>query len=321
MGLKSISVIIPVKPGGRVRALNGLRSVEYPPDLYEVIVSEGCWPSRQRNLAVRQAQGDVLCFLDDDSLVSPQHFSRMVGWYSDEKVAAVGGPSLTPPDDSVWQHAFGCALASLFGGGGVRNRYRKSGAPRATGDNELILCNLGFRRDVFLDAGGLDERLYPNEENELMDRLQVEGYRLLHDPELAILRSQRPTFRAFVRQLFGYGRGRAEQTRITGSVGIMSLAPSLFLVYLCLVPLVRKPVYSIPLLCYVLLTLVFALYEGVQSGRPSCIVRLLAVFPALHLSYGAGVLAGLVRPRFRTAPAQSPEVTISLVKEMGKPWI
>jgi hypothetical protein len=321
MGLRSISVIIPVKPGGGVGALDRLKSVEYPPDLYEVIVAEGCWPSRQRNLAVRQSRGDILCFLDDDSQVFPHHFMRVAGWYDDPQVAAVGGPSLTPPDDSAWQHTFGCALASLFGGGGVRNRYRRSGAPRSTGDNELILCNLSIRRDVFLGAGGLNERLYPNEENELMDRLQAEGYRLLHDPELAILRSQRPSFRAFVRQLFGYGRGRAEQTLISGSVGIMSLAPSLFLVYLCLVPLVRKPVYSLPLLCYVLLTLVFALYEGVQSGRTACIARLLAVFPALHLSYGAGVLAGLARPRFRTAPAQSPEVTIRQVKEMGKPWI
>ncbi len=318
--MRPITVIIPVKPGGDVRALTALQAAEYPTELIEVIVAEGSWPSRQRNRAAVQAHGDIFYFLDDDSRVTPHHFSRVATWFADPKVAAVGGPSLTPPDDSDWQHAFGCALASPFGGGGVRNRYRKSGAPRSTGDNELILCNLGFRREVFLGAGGLDERLYPNEENELMDRLLDEGYLLMHDPELAILRSQRPSFSAFIRQLFGYGRGRAEQTRITGSVGIASLVPSLFLVYLCLLPLRCNPVYSIPLLCYVLLTCAFALLEGVRAGRPASVVRLLAVFPALHLSYGAGLLAGMVRPRFRAASGRSPDVTIRLVKEMGKPW-
>lgn len=319
--MESISVIIPVKPGGHVKALEYLRAARYPAELYEVIVAEGCRPSRQRNYAAQEAQGDILCFLDDDSRIAPHHFIRLVDMFKDRSVAVVGGPSLTPPDDTDWQHSFGCALASLLGGGGVRNRYRKSGVPRTTGDQELILCNLAFRRTVFLGAGGLDERLYPNEENELMDRLRADGYQLVHDPELAISRSQRPSFRAFVRQLFGYGRGRAEQSLIAGSIGFVSLVPSLFLIYLCLLPLLRKPVYSIPLLCYVLIVIAFAVTEGWRLKKPVCMVRLLAVFPALHLSYGAGILAGFVRPRFRKTPPVSADIVLRRVKEMGKSWI
>ena len=106
------------------------------------------------------------------------------------------------------QHSIAMAFASLFGGGGMRNRYRQTGGVRRTSDRELILCNLSFRRARFLALGGFDERLYPNEENELLERISRDGGRLIHDPELAVFRSQRPTFRAFCRQLYGYGRGR-----------------------------------------------------------------------------------------------------------------
>jgi hypothetical protein len=321
MGTHTVSVIIPVKPGGYVRALEQLQQVKTPDDDLEVIVAEGCWPSRQRNLAAQRAGGEILYFLDDDTRVTPSHFIRAAGWFDDPTIAAAGGPSLTPDDDNPWQRAFGAALASPFGGGGVRNRYRRWGAPRATGDHELILCNLGFRRDVFLAAGGLDERLYPNEENELMDRLRSEGYRLLYDPELAVQRSQRPDMKAFIRQLFGYGRGRAEQTLIARSAGLVSLAPALFLLYLLSVPVVGNPVYSLPLLCYVLLMSAGAVFGWACNGSLSHALRLLAVFPALHLSYGAGLLAGFIRPRFKMSRVVSPEVTVRVVKEMGKAWI
>jgi len=197
-----VSIIIPVKPGGRVSALAGVQALGYPMDSFEVFVAEGKCPSRQRNMAVTAASGDILCFLDDDSQVSPKFLQRMVRHYADPAVAAVGGPSLTPDTDSTLQHSFGMAFASVIGGGGMRNRYRQTGGVRATCDRELIFCNLSFRRDVFLSFGGFDERLYPNEENELMERIRRGGGLLIHDPELAINRSHRSTLKAFCRQLF-----------------------------------------------------------------------------------------------------------------------
>jgi hypothetical protein len=47
-------------------------------------------------------------------------------------------------------------------------------------------------------VGGFNEKLYPNEENALMDELQKRGGKLLYDPELIVYRRPRPTFRAFL---------------------------------------------------------------------------------------------------------------------------
>jgi hypothetical protein len=317
MEYPAVSIIIPVKPGGAVRALDGLRNVDYPDEFFEVLVAEGTCPSRQRNLAAKEARGALLYFLDDDSLVSPDFLTRAVLHHGEGQVAVVGGPSLTPEEDSPLRQAFGLALASPFGAGSVCNRYRRHGVCRETGDHELILCNLSISAAVFNEAGGFDERLYPNEENELLVRLRRAGWKLIHDPWLAVYRSQRPNFTAFVRQLFGYGRGRAQQILLGGGSTIASFVPVFFLLYLLSLPFLQRPVYYLPLLCYLVMVLAETFRAAVTSGKtvPACLLPLL--FPVLHLSYGAGLLSGLAvyGAGKRGRPAGS--VTVKRIKPFG----
>lgn len=318
MTLPKISVIIPVKRGGEARALSGIERASYPSDLFEVLVAYGSQPSVQRNLAAREAKGELLFFLDDDSLVAPGFLEVAARNFLDPKVAAAGGPSLTPKTDSALQRAIGAAFASPVGGGGVRNRYRKTGSARHCGDSELILCNLSFRREVFLSHGGLDARLYPNEENELMDRLQHEGFLLVHDPELAVFRSQRSSYPAYLRQMFGYGRGRGEQTVLTGRLKPVSLVPPLFLVYTLLLPFFGRGLFSLPMICYLALVAGASLIGALSGRDPALLPRLLLVFPTLHLAYGAGMIRGLSRPRFRGAPRKAQGIEVLRVKDFGE---
>lgn len=266
------------------------------------------------------ASGEILCFLDDDSMVSPGFLARIVCHFADPRVAVVGGPSLTPVTDTPLQRSFGIAFASQLGGGGMRNRYRQVGDVRATGDQELILCNLSFRRDTFLACDGFDERLFPNEENELMDRIRGGGGILIHDPGLAVHRSQRPTIAAFCRQLFSYGRGRGEQTVISGVIKPITLVPSLFLLYLLLLPLLQKPIYYLPLLCYLLILAIATLREGFRTRETGSVMLLPFVFILIHICYGYGMVRGLISPRFLKAPHATGDVVIRRVKEFGEGW-
>lgn len=312
-----ISIIIPVKPGGKVKALLPLKHLEYPYEFFEILVAEGCRPSAQRNAAARKALGDVLYFLDDDSLIEPLALDILASRFNqDLSVAAVGGPSLTPTSDTTFQKAVGTVLSSVLGGGGIRNRYRKTGKARLTDDTELILCNLSFRRDIFIECGGLDERLYPNEENELMDRLKQAGKLLVHDPSLAVSRSQRPSYAAFVRQIFGYGRGRAEQFRVSRNIKIFTLLPSLFILYIVSVPFFPMTIYILPFLCYLILIVLFSVWEGMRCGRVVGILSII-LYPTLHLCYGAGFYAGLFRPRYMQKQPAPCDISIRNIKEMG----
>lgn len=291
------SIIIPVKPGGTITALEALKNLEYPTELFEILVAEGTCPSRQRNLAAREAQGDLLYFLDDDSRPVPDALQRCAAAFRDSGVAVVGGPSLTPAGDTRLQRLFGAALSSLFGAGAMRNRYRATGSLRRTTEKELILCNLAFRRDLFLDADGFDERLYPNEENELLDRIAACGQMLLHEPAMAVERSQRPTLTAFMRQMFGYGRGRAQQTLLAGPGSVVSFAPLLLVCYLLLLPLLpAAPLWSVPLFAYAALVAIFSLVAAVGSGRLENLLLLL-LFPLMHCCNGAGLLWGFAGGR------------------------
>jgi hypothetical protein len=317
--LPTFSFIIPVKPGGTVKALEALHSLESDPTHFEILIAEGCKPSLQRNRAAQEARGEILYFLDDDSRIPPNALGECAPLFDDENVAALGGPSLTPADDTPLQKLFGLALSSLFGAGGMRNRYRMHGTVRTTSDKELIMCNLAMRRDIFLDAGGLDERLYPNEENELLDRILASGKSLLHVPHLAIRRSQRSTLQQFARQMFSYGRGRAQQTLIAGGGSPIGFIPLFFLIYLFLMPVAAVvPQYAIPLYCYIFLDIIAAAIAMVSSGSVRAIL-LIALFPLMHISNGLGLLCGLIGGKDGLPPPSgNPYITIRRIKEFSQ---
>ena len=312
-----ISVIIPVKPGGAVSALGGLSEADYPKGRMEVIVAEGRRPSTQRNLAAKEAKGDILYFLDDDSLAPAELFRTVAKRYEDPTVTAVGGPILTPGTDGFLQKGFGLALASPFGGSTIRARYKRLGTEREATENDLILANLSFRRSAFLDAGGFNEDLYPNEENELMNRLGAKGHRFIYVPDAYLFRSQRTSYKAYVRQVFTYGRGRMDQNYAhPEGFKPAHLAPSLFLVYCLGLPFVNFPVYFLPAILYLALCTVFSAASASEAGDARYFPVMPLLFFTLHAGYGAGFFWGAVKglmKKGRPANSGGAEVTLRRV--------
>ena len=129
------------------------------------------WDREQ--MAARAAQGDYLLFLDNDSLAHP----RLLRYYEDalgyeDGIGVVGGPALHHPQESLLGAAIAQVLSSPFGFGPFRSRYVAEGLVRATTERELILCNLLVKRSLFLAEGGFHTELYPNEDNEFLNRVQ-----------------------------------------------------------------------------------------------------------------------------------------------------
>lgn len=313
--MNNFSIIIPVKPNGYAAACEHLMTLMLNEPSCEIILAEGSSPSRQRNLAAEEANGDILYFLDDDSLISPMNFGLIIEGMKDQKVAVVGGPSLTPAGDGWLQQLFGNALSSAFGSGAVINRYRSHGKPRLTTDKELILCNLAVRRQVFKALGGFNEDLYPNEENEFLERVNAAGYKLLHVPAMYIQRSQRRTLKAFVRQIFNYGRGRGEQTLITHSYSVTSFIPLLFIVYLVFALILIKYVLLLaPLVVYLCAALVSSFQVFIRTGRAYSLL-LTGVFPLMHVVNGIGLLWGLINGKPKSVIDST--IQIRTIKSFG----
>ena len=290
-------MLIPTRPDqAEILAVAGARSLDYPPDKLEILVARGKQPSVQRNAGMKVARGELICFLDDDSIPQPGHLRRAVAHFRDPKVKLVGGPNVCPPDAPELEQVFALVLSSWLAFGPSRARYMPVGAARATGEKELILCNLLARRDALLELGGFNEALYPNEENALMDELQKRGGKLLYDPELVVFRRPRRTFKAFAKMLRTYGRGRAEQFREHPTLGsALNFVPPMFLVYLvALVPLVFMvgEFTLAPLGLYVTAVLMQVLALMPRGG----VVRSLGAVPLIvltHVLYGLGFWRGL----------------------------
>lgn len=312
----SFSIIIPVKPGGYVAASLHLRKIIPEDPRYEILLAEGCAPSQQRNRAAQEAGGDVLYFLDDDSLITPDNLALCSAAMSDQTVAVVGGPSITPAGDSPLQQLIGYALASVFGSGAVYNRYRASGDTRKTTDKELILCNLAVRRSVFADLNGFNECLYPNEENEFLERVRSAGHTLLHVPSMLVCRSQRRTLKAFIRQMFAYGRGRGQQTLITSSYSLTSFIPLFFVIYLVLALIwIKYVLLLVPLVIYLCAALLSSLVVLRRTGRLYSLL-LVGLYPLMHVVNGVGLLWGLINGK--PGPVHDSSIRIRRIKRFGK---
>jgi len=315
--LPTVTVLIPARPEQvDIKAVTAAKHLDYPADKIEILVARGKQPSVQRNTALKQASGHLVYFLDDDSVPERGNLKTAVQRFTDSSVKMLGGPNLCPPDAPALEQMFALVLSSLLAFGPSRARYTRVGVLRETSEKELILCNLIARRDAMVQLGGFDEKLYPNEENALMDALQKSGGKLLYDPTFTVYRRPRPTFKAFVKMLKTYGRGRAEQFRVNPTFGsALNFAPPLFCVYLLatvallkLNPLLGK-FFLGPLVFYAAAVIA----QGIALMRRGKIVGVLGAIPLIvltHIIYGYGFWRGLFTPLPPSGTKPKTEVVI-----------
>jgi succinoglycan biosynthesis protein ExoA len=322
--LPRVTIIVPTKPGQtEIKSVEAARRLDYPKDKVEILVARGKQPAIQRNRALREATGDIIYFLDDDSQPAPDALRRAVEHFRAPEVQMVGGPNLCPDDAPFLEKVFAVVLASWIAFGPSRARYDKVGAVRATSEKELILCNMLARRTTTLELGGFDEALYPNEENALMDELQKRGGKMIYDPDVVARRRPRPTLQSFCKMLMNYGRGRAEQFRLHPTPGsAINFVPPLFVLYLVSqLILMNVPALTQRTWFYMLLIAPALFYwpalliQTIRSIPRFGLVCSLAAFPLLfatHVLYGLGFWRGL----FTRVGGSKPATTEVVIERM-----
>jgi succinoglycan biosynthesis protein ExoA len=316
--LPRVTIIVPTKPGQtEIKSVEAARRLEYPREKVDVIIARGKQPSIQRNVALKEASGDIIYFLDDDSEPVPDALSRAVVHFRDQTVQMVGGPNLCPTDAPFLERVFAVVLSSAIAFGPSRARYERVGKTRATTEKELILCNLVARRSTVTELGGFDEVLYPNEENAFMDELQKRGGKLIYDPDVFVYRRPRSSLTGFCKMLMSYGRGRAEQFRLHPTPGsVLNFVPPLFVLYFfafhAAVLFLAPAKWMLYALAPVWLYWTALMAQTILSVPRHGLAHSVCAFPLLfatHLFYGIGFWKGLFLSMNRTKPAK-PEVTL-----------
>lgn len=354
---KKISVIIPVKPKGEFKTVvSALKEVLYPQKSVEVLVAYGHSPSRQRNEAAKIAKGEILYFLDNDSQIEKRALKRVVSVFSGRmipvevlqargfsllpkwlsnliverffsrtiykgEIGAVGGPNVWWRDEPFWASLSGIVLESFFAHSQMAARYRPIGSIHRASEKELILCNLAVRRDVFTKVGGFNEALYPNEENELLNRIEKAGYQLIYHPGILVFRPRRESFGEILSAFFHYGRGRMEQIRIEGVwQSLPLLTPLILFIYLLGLFFFHPWFAFLPLILYFGLGFGSALGFATRRRKPYLAIFLPSLFLIVHLGYALGLVYGLTTDLKRKKQRGRKKIKIVKMKALGKNW-
>ncbi|MEJ0000504.1 MAG: glycosyltransferase [Verrucomicrobiota bacterium] len=196
--------------------LASLRETPAPPGGLQIIVAEGGHPARQRNLALGRAVGEVVVFLDNDCTLGAGFWAELDRVFAGPGVEIAGGPARLRPDATFWRRSFTRCSRTRSSSAPWPRATNRGGKFRPATQTDLILCNLAVRRRIFARIGPLSSELYPNEENEWLDRAHAAGVGAYYDPALQVFRPQRRTPGAMALTLLRYGMGRTRQFRVSG---------------------------------------------------------------------------------------------------------
>lgn len=273
---------------------------------YEILSVYGNNPTIQRNECIKSAKSEYIYFLDSDSILTKESFNELkVYLEKNPETAIIGGPSLTPPSDSYLQKNFDAILGSFLAVGRISSRYSRHGKIRETDDSELILCNLAVKKSIFEKYGKFNENLYPNEENEFIYRIKSSGEKVIYNPDIYVFRSQRKSLKDFIKQMFTYGRGRGEQTRVSPKSfrpGILvPILFSLYVVFLLVSDIVFPSnivmYYFIPLFLYLIFMGISLIHKSIKD------VMIYLYYPILffltHTIYCLGFFPGYFNKSFK----------------------
>ncbi|MCX6000368.1 MAG: glycosyltransferase, partial [Chloroflexi bacterium] len=274
-----------------------------PPDTafpgVRVIPTGPVGPSEKRDLALNHASGEILAFIDDDAYPAKSWLKEAVKHFQDDNVAAVGGPAVTPPDDSLLRRASGFVLSSFMGSASMVLRY----VPRKERTvDDCPSCNFLIRKSVFRELGGFNSLFWPGEDTklclEITHRLHKE---IIYDPRVLVYHHRRKLFGPHLKQVWRYAvhRGYFAKKFPETSRRVSYLLPSIFFlgVIFGLPASFLNPMLRTVFLTVVSLYLGLALLSSLPARDIRAVPLVFSGIVATHLTYGAGFLRGLLTRR------------------------
>ena len=294
------SLIIPVAPDRTAPILNYIKNLDYSKENYEFIVEYGTNASENRNRGIQKAKYDILCFLDDDAELPKDYLKNIEKFFKkNPEIDVVGGPQLTPKSDPFFAKVSGYILSSFLGTHKMSNRYKKGELNLDADESYLTSANLIIKKSVFTKTHGYNTTIWPGEDPELICRLKRLGFKIAYSPEIIVYHKRRPTFKGFFKQFFNYGRNYVNYKKriLKERISLLHWMPSLFILYLILLPLLyyNHIVFTIPFILYLILVLIFSIHITISKKHYSAFPYLPFLFFAIHISYGLGLFRGLIK--------------------------
>ena len=273
-----------------------------PPDpRIRVIPTGKVRPAEKRDRGVQESSGEIVAIIDDDAYPESDWLSKAIPHFKDSSIAAVGGPGMTPPYDSLRKKISGWIYESPM----VSSKYIYRYVPGRMQDvDDYPTSSLIIRKSDFLDAGGFDTGYWPGEDTILCMKLTHEmGKRILYDPDVRVNHHRRDVFGPHLHQIKSYAfhRGFFARKFPATSLRFSYFVPSVFT--LCVLfgwmtlwlDAGLFKLWGAVMLLYTTLAFIFSL----RTWNPAGILGVFTGTFLTHIVYGVWFIAGLLSPEIR----------------------
>jgi len=210
---------------------NNAANSEWDDSRITVMPSGRVGPADKRDMGAQMAKGEILVFLDDDSYPQNDLFDVAERYFRDIDIVAIGGPAITPPQDTFWQRVSGAVFLSRLAGGSPE-RYVPVGKAREVDDWPSV--NLLVRKADFIAIGGFNSKFWPGEDTKLcLDLIKKTSKKIIYVPELIVWHHRRAGLLAHLKQIGAYGlhRGYFAKRYPETSFRLIYFVPSFFFLF------------------------------------------------------------------------------------------
>jgi len=261
-------------------------------------------PAEKRDFAIKKASGSICAFIDDDAYPHPNWLSEAVNWFKNPDIVAIGGPGVTPPDDTFWQKISGYVLESYLCSGEIQYRFYSGILKELRFVLDWPAYNLIVRTDVLRKVGGYGSTFYGGEDTLLCLKISEYG-KILYNSHAIVYHHRRDFPWSFLKQIKGVGvhRGYFFKKYPETSRSVLYILP-ITLTIMLLLGIILSIVYPFPWLPLFLLSFSFFISLGFWSirrhNRP-WLASLIGAFGiiATHMTYGVSFLKGLSTQNLR----------------------
>lgn len=248
------------------------------------------------NIGLKKSTAPYIIRLDAHAEYDSKYISLCIeNLKQDEKRGNVGGRlNILPFNQSIWAQTNAILNHSRFGIGGAA--FRVSNEAHNTDSVPFG----AFPRKVIDQIGGMREDLPRGEDNEYNSRIRKAGYKIFFDPNIISSYFARPTLGASCKQMYANGNSIGYLYYIDReAIGIRHLVPLLFVVsglFSIIISVLWSP------FCYVFcgglaLYLIADAMASIMGAKDNvkCTLPLFILFFCVHVSYGMGTIAGLIK--------------------------
>lgn len=318
----SVSIILPIRNEAAYieRCLKAILAQDYPGEM-EILIVDGMSTDDTRtilqkfilqysfiilldnpgkivpigmNIALRQAQGEIIIRVDGHCIIMPDYVRCCVAHIQMDNVDGVGGPMETIGETGL-ARVIAVGMSSPFGVG--------NSAFRTLSGRSMLADTVPFpayRRTMIQRAGLYDEELMRNQDDEYNYRVRALGGKILLAADVRSTYFSRASLMGLWRQYFQYGvykvrvfQKHPRQMSLRQFVPLVFVLALLVSFLLLWTPATRLLALMTPV-AYIAANILASAYTASKRGF-YFLPLLPLIFVILHLSYGIGFLLGLIK--------------------------